>query len=69
MCESEMHRPLQEARGLCGGAQEHFVAQQEFFCNACQQVFLKTLTEEESAEGAVLCPYCESEDVDHREAA
>ncbi len=38
----------------------------EFFCNACQQPFFKKLTDEEFKEGATVCPYCESSDVEQR---
>ncbi len=38
----------------------------EFFCNACEQPFSRKLTEEEYKEGGVLCPYCDSEDVEVR---
>ena len=41
----------------------------EFFCNACQQPFSKELTAEEYEERTVVCPYCESEDVDERKTA
>jgi putative FmdB family regulatory protein len=43
--------------------------QYEFFCNACQQPFSTTLSPEEYEEGAVVCPFCESEDVERREIA
>ncbi len=38
----------------------------EFFCNVCQQSFFKKLTAAEFEEGSVVCPYCESEDVEQR---
>lgn len=38
----------------------------EFFCNSCQQPFSKTLTPEEYEEANIICPYCESEDVELR---
>lgn len=41
----------------------------EFFCNSCQQPFSKTLTAEEYEEASVVCPYCESEDVEERKIA
>ncbi len=41
----------------------------EFFCNACQQPFTKTLTADEYQEGGLACPNCGSEDVEHRPIA
>ena len=36
----------------------------EFFCNACEQLFFKTLTSGEYEEGGIVCPECGSEDVE-----
>ncbi len=41
----------------------------EFFCNACEQPFHKTLTIEEFEEGGIICPECGSEDVEQRDTA
>jgi putative FmdB family regulatory protein len=41
----------------------------EFFCNACEQPFSKTLTREEYEEGGAVCPECGSEDVEQRPTA
>ena len=38
----------------------------EFFCNACEQPFSKTLTAEEFEEGGTVCPECGSEEVEQR---
>lgn len=38
----------------------------EFFCNACEQPFSKKLTDAEFKEGGIVCPYCESSDVEQR---
>jgi putative FmdB family regulatory protein len=38
----------------------------EFFCNACEQSFSKTLTADEYEEGGTVCPVCGSEDVEQR---
>jgi putative FmdB family regulatory protein len=40
-----------------------------FLCNQCQQPFSQELSREEYEEGSVVCPYCESEDVERREIA
>ncbi len=41
----------------------------EFFCNACERPFHKTLTSEEFEEGGIVCPECGSEDVEQRDTA
>ncbi len=41
----------------------------EFFCNACEQSFTKTLTPEEYEEGDVFCPLCGSANVEQRTEA
>ncbi len=43
--------------------------QYEFFCNACEQPFSKTLTADEFEERSTVCPVCDSEDVEQRLAA
>jgi putative FmdB family regulatory protein len=41
----------------------------EFFCNACEQPFSKTLTSDEYEEGGVVCPECGSAEVEQRPTA
>ncbi len=41
----------------------------EFFCNACQQAFSKTLIAAEYEEGSTVCPNCGSEDIEERPMA
>jgi len=41
----------------------------EFFCNACQRAFSKTLIAAEYEEGGTLCPNCGSEDIEERPTA
>lgn len=40
--------------------------QYEYFCHACKRSFSKTLTPAEYAEGNIVCPHCESEEVERR---
>jgi hypothetical protein len=41
----------------------------EFFCNACEQLFFKTLTPGEYEEGGIVCPEYGSEEVEQRPTA
>jgi putative FmdB family regulatory protein len=40
--------------------------QYEFICNSCKKFFSKSLTLAEYEEGKIVCPYCESDDVERR---
>lgn len=40
--------------------------QREYFCHACNRAFSKTLTPAEYVEGTIVCPHCNSEDVEPR---
>lgn len=41
----------------------------EFFCNACQRFFSKTMIAQEYEEGGTVCPKCGSEDIEQRPTA
>jgi putative FmdB family regulatory protein len=38
----------------------------EYFCQACKQLFSKTLSPAEYEEGDVACPHCGSKEVEQR---
>jgi len=40
----------------------------EYFCHSCKKSFSETLTPAESAEGAIVCPHCGSEEVERAPA-
>jgi putative FmdB family regulatory protein len=40
--------------------------QYEFICHSCKKVFPKQLTLAEYEEGQVICPVCQSDDVEQR---
>ncbi len=45
------------------------MARYEFFCNACEQSFVRMPIVEEYQEGSVVCPHCGSENVEQRPTA
>jgi len=38
----------------------------EFFCHTCKKTFAKILTLVDYEEGGVVCPHCDSHDVEQR---
>ena len=38
----------------------------EFFCLDCQKYFYKVLSVVEYEEGEIICPYCDSKNIEHR---
>ena len=38
----------------------------EFFCLDCQKYFYKVLSVVDYEEGEIICPYCDSKNIEHR---